>query len=353
MAIVGHGLIGLAAGGCVSSNARDHHLPDVWLGLMVLLAYGVDLAEWFAVIFDSDLADGRFVSHSPFLVAVLAVGVCIAVGVCCRLRRPWPYVIIVAVTFSHLLLDSNTARFGLAEWYSGHPIGDREHMYPAALVAECCVYGAPLVWVLLVRSAFERSCPRRARIASWVLVAVCVVAGLTRCAAVWAPVYVFSALHAVVALRRFLNLRLLWNLVPLLPLLALSSVTLVESQREAEARLLKQQGLYREAARAYQSALDIPTRSNREGLYRRMGMCYEKAGDFAATERAFRKSLAVSSRPGGPETILAGFYLRHPDTPFYRPERAVRLYARLLETDGVDEHLQTHARAQLRRLRER
>ena len=353
MALVGHGLIGLAMGGCVPSGARNHRLPYVWLGIMVLLAYAVDLAEWFAVVFEPDLADRRFVNHSPFLVACVAVGVCAVLGAYCRLRRVWPYAVIGGVVFSHLLLDLEGVRIAVAEWYSGQTFEDGGVSYAAVLPAEFCVYGAPLVWTLLIRASFVRGCSRRARAASRALVALSVLSALTRVVAIWAPVYALSVLHALIVLRRHVNIRQLWNIVPLLPLFVAGFTTWVALHRFEQGVLLAQRGLDEKAIHAYQAALNIPAHLERHNVYMRMGMSCAKVGDLATAENAYRRAIALSVRPGWPQAVLADFYVRHEGTPFYRPERAVRLYTRLLETDGTPDQIQAYARARLRGLRER
>ena len=353
MALVGHGLIGLALGGCVSSGARNHRLPYVWPGIMVLLAYAVDLAEWFAVIFEPDLADRCFLNHSPFLVACLAVGVCAVLGAHCRLRRVWPYAVIGGIVFSHLLLDMHGVRVAVAEWYSGQTYENGGLGYAAALPMEFCVYGAPLVWILLIRASFVRGCSRGTRAASWALVALSALSAMTHLVAIWAPVYALSMLHAVIVLRRHLNMRQLWNVVPLLPLLVAGSMTWVALSRLEEGVLLARRGLDEEAIHAYQAALNIPAHLERCDVYMRMGMSHAKLGDLAAAENAYHRAIAVSGRPGWPQVVLAAFYTRHKGTPFHQPERAVRLYGQLLEADGISEELQADVRARLRGLRGR
>ena len=352
MAVVGHGLVGLALGTCISAGARNHRLPYLWAGIMVLLAYAVDLAEWFAVIFDPDLIDRRFVTHSPVLVAGLAVAVCALLGIYCRLRRAWSYVLIAGVIFSHLLLDASQVRIGLAEWYSGRVFGFQKVSHSVSLPAELCVYGAPLVGTLLVRASFEKGCGRGARIVSWVLVVLAGVSAFTRHAVVWGPLYALSVLHAVIVLRRQLNIRLLWNALPLLPLLALGCTTWLAAHRLQQAKLLARQGLDQEAVRVYQTALDVPSRTGRDAIYLSMGISYAKLGDLSAAEWAYRKTLALSIRPGWPELVLADFYVRHQGTSFYRPKQAVRLYGLLLEAGGVPKDIKSRVRVRLNRLRE-
>ncbi len=319
----------------------------------MLLAYAVDLGEWFAIVLNPDLVDRRFFSHSPLLVAVFTVAVCIVLGVYCRLRRPWPFLIIAGVIFSHLLLDFHYVRLGVVEWYHGNNVKDYELSYSATFPAELCVYGGPLVWAVLLRASYMQGCSRVARIVSQVLVILSVAAAYSCQAMIWAPVYTVSVGHGLVLLRRHLDVRLLWNLVPLLPLFALGFTTWLAWERVEQGRLLARQGLDAEAVRVYETALNIPSRSGRLGVYMLMGYSYEKLGELSEAERMYQQALVLCSRPGWPETAMADFYVRHRGTPFYRPEQALAHFTRLLETDGTDADVQAYARERLRQLRKR
>lgn len=353
MAVVGHGLIGLAMGEWVSPGARNHRLPYVWPGIMVLLAYAVDLGEWMAILCNPDLDDPRFLNHSPVLVAGISAGVCVVLGLYCRLRRPWPYVVIVGVVFSHLLLDFVSVRIAVAEWYFRQAYEDFQRNHTAALPAELCVYGAPLVWTLLLRASFARGVSPGVRFASKVLVILCAGSAWTRHVTIWAPLYVVSVLHGGIVLRRHLNIRLLWNVVPLLPLFALGATTWLAGHRLEQGRLLARQGLDREAIHVYQTALDVRSRSGRGSVYMWMGISYVKLGDLSAAERAYRKAIAVSPGSGWPEVVLARFYFRHEGTPFFQPEKAVRLLRRVLDAEGMPRPVRESARSKLKYLHKR
>ncbi|MFH0980930.1 MAG: hypothetical protein V2A79_05265 [Planctomycetota bacterium] len=353
MAFVGHGLVGSAMAGWVSAGARRQRFRYVWPGLMVLLAYAVDLAEWFAIICDPEKIDRRFVTHSPFLVGGIAGGVCLVLGVYCRFRHPWPYLVIAGVVFSHLLLDIKGVRIGVARWYAGHLIDERKLGHLAILPSECCVYGALLVWTLLIRASFERGASARSRAASRLLAVAAGVAAASRYLAIWTPIYVVSLLHAGIVLRRHLNRRWLWTVVPLLPLGALGFATWLAGHRLEQAMALSRLGLDKAALRVYQSALAVPTREGRDSMYRGLGWSYEKLDELSVAEQAYQYALAVSSYAGWSELALGDFYLRHPGTAFYRPRQAARLYHQVLESYDVDEDARPYARDRLDRLRER
>lgn len=352
MAVVGHGLLGLALAGSVPARARGDRLRYLWPGILVLLAYAVDLAEWFTILIKPDLVDRRLVTHAPWLVAGLAGGACAVFGLVFRFRRPWAYAAVAVAVFSHVLLDSQRVRIGLFEWYFGRSPGEDEPLYPAALLMEVCVYGAPLVWALLIRAAIEPGVLRPARSAAWVLAALSAVALVSRKPAVWGPVYALSAVHASLVLRRHVNFKLLWNGVPLLPLAVMALATGLVWYRVSQGHRLAAAGFDREAVRAYRSALDVPTRGDRMGLYLRLGRCYERLQDLPSAERVYQQALIFSPVPDWPELVMADFYARHPRTLFYLPDRSVELYTQLLESPKARKVLKDRARAKLQRLRE-
>ena len=353
MAAIGHGLVGLALSGCVPREARNHRLPYLWPGLVVLLAYAVDLTEWGATILAPELIDRRPVTHSPILVACLAVGACVVLGVYCRWRRPWPYVVIAGAVLSHVLLDLPSVRLALAQWYSGRTFTDEHPASTAPVLAELWAYGAPLVWVLLIRAGLARRVSGGVRAVSCGLLVLALAATLSRNGVVWGTVYAASVLHAIIVLRRHLNLRLLWNVLPMLPIVALGITAWLATHRFEQGKSLAKQGLDRQAVHAYQAALDVPSRIGRNGIYMRMGMSYEKLGDLSAADRYYRRAVALSPRPGWPVVVLAGFYVRHQGTSFHHPDQAVRLIEELLRARGVPEAIQASARNALERWRRR
>ena len=281
------------------------------------------------------------------------MGTCVVLGVHCRLRRVWPYAVIVGVVLSHLLLDLQYVRLTLVQWYYGQTFIDPTLPYFASIRAELCVYGAPLVWVLLIRAALTPGTSAPTRAASWALLALSTASALSRTAALWGPLYALSTLHAVIVLRRHLKSRLLWNIVPLLPLFAMGYSTWLAAHRFEQAESLAQQGLDQQAVGVYQTALAVPSRVGRSSLYMRMGMSYERLGDLHAADRAYTRAVALSERPGWAVVVLSGFHARHEGTVFHRPDEAVRLLNGLLAGDEAPEDVRTYVRRMLKRLHER
>ncbi|MCP4589139.1 MAG: tetratricopeptide repeat protein [bacterium] len=353
MAVVGHGLLGLALAGAVPSVGRARRLDAVWVGLLVLLAYAVDVAEWFAVVFNPALIDRRFLSHDPLQVGILAGGVCVVLGVYCRFRRPWPYVVIVGAVFSHLLLDWFPFRLAVEDWYYGSLPGLEDAGRGRALPAETCVYGGPLVLVLLIRAASDSRCPRGARIASWVLAGAAVLGASSRLAIVWVPLYALSVVHALTVLRRSLRANLLWNLIPLLPVVALGSTAWLSAHRLAEARALAREGRDVEALRLYEGALAVPTRYRRNVVYRGMGNSYERLGDLASAEQAFERACSLSPTVGSSQITLGAFYVRHADTPYFRPSMAAALFEQVRAEPDAASISRAYARTRLEWMRRR
>jgi hypothetical protein len=350
MAIVGHGLVGLAIGGTASSKTRGGRLPYAWLGVTVLLAYAVDVVEWTALLFDPDLVNSHFVTHSPSRVLGLGLGACLVIWAGWRIRHPWPYVVVTGVVSSHLALDHTAVRDAIEGWYSEELL-EAHTFRPAMLTAEMCVYGAPLVWILLLRAAVEPDTSRRARAVCGALVVVSFLSALTCRAAVWTPVYILSAVLALVLLRQHLGVRVLWMAVPMLPVLAIATATVLGVVRAERAKALASEDRHAEAVAAFQSALDVPSRIGRTHAYCGMGESYEHLRLLTHAEGAYRQAVALSSRPGLAALHLARFYTRHPGTPFHRPDEAARILHALLDVPTACRAHHTTARIWLRRLR--
>jgi hypothetical protein len=336
MALIGHGLVGLAMSGWAAPPVRPRWLSCMWPGLMVFLAYAVDLVEWLVAIIDPDAVDQRFLSHAPWLVGGLALGVCVAFGAICRMRRWWPYLAIVGVIFSHLLLDYETVRAALSQWYSGGAVEPPVGLRLAAIPAEACVYGLPLVWTLLFYSARQTGVSRRARAASRWLGAFAAATAWLRHPSLWGPVYAVSILHALILLRRSLRPGWAWNVVPLLPLVALGATGAVAQYRFDQALALERQGLDEEAIRAYEALLATPARASRAVAFLYMGACHQRRGRPLEAERAYRMAQRLAPRPGWADVLLAGLYTQNEGTALYRPDEAVRLLQRVLSAANTD-----------------
>jgi tetratricopeptide (TPR) repeat protein len=353
MALIGHGLVGLTMSGWAAPPARPPWLTSMWPGVMLFLAYAVDVVEWLAAIIDPDVVDQRFLSHAPWLVGVLALGVCVAFGVVCRTRRWWPYVLIVGAIFSHLLLDYGILRAALCQWYAGRAVGPLEWQRSSALPAEACVYGLPFVWTLLFHASRRPGVSRRARAVSRWLGAFAAATAWLHYPWIWGPVYTVSILHALIVLRRSLRLGLAWNVLPLLPLVALGATTAVAEHRFGRGMTLEQRGLEQEAIGVYETVLATPARAPRAAALLHMGLCYEKLGRTSEAERAYLKSQRLASRPGWADVLLADLYVRNEGQPFFRPEEAARLIRQVLTAPDADPEAMGAAKRQWQRLRSR
>jgi len=353
MAAIGHGLLGLGMSGWVPARLRNDRLRWVWPGVLVMLAYAVDLTEWLAVVVHPGLLDQRFATHSPLLVGGLAVGACLLFGLIGRFRRPWPYLVIAGVVLSHYLLDLPRVRVAVAEWYFGRVFDARGPGHAEAIAAELCLYGAPLIWTLLLRASFERGCSPAARLLARVLVVLSVAAVALRHPAAWGPVYLLSVGHAGLLLRRHVHPRLLWNVLPLLPLLGLGFTSWLTWHRIDQGIHLATQERHEAAIRCYQQALAVRSRTGRGTAYMRMGLSLEKLGRLEAAERAFDRSVALAGTPGWAEAISAGFYVRHTGTPYFRPQEARRRLEHVLRSSRAARDERAFARHRLEQYRRR
>jgi hypothetical protein len=289
-------------------------------------------------------------SRSPASVAVLLVVAVVALAGLFRFRTPWPYVLAVAVILSHLLLDRPTLRIALAEFYTGEPIGEQPPGLRVSVPAEICVYGLPLVLIAAVRGSLEGVCGRAARIVLVLLGVASIAAALTRQAAIWAPVYVVSVSHALILLRRHLSAKLMWNVLPLLPVVALFTTAGIVALHQREAQRILADGRYEETIQVCRKALKIPCRHGRSGIYVTMGSSYEELGDLAAAAQAYQQAQAMQQYPDWPDVLLAAFYCRHKGTNFYRPGEAARLYKTVISSEPTREPIKRSARNRLEQL---
>jgi hypothetical protein len=353
MATIGHSLIGLSIGSIGRAEVRGRVLQHVWPGLIVLMAHLVDLAEWAVILVAPGYFDQHFVTNSPLVTAGLVAAVWIVIAFVTRLRRPWLYVLVALAIGSHLLLDHRLVRTALADLYGGSSEEEMPGLY-AAVVAEVWLYGLVLVMVALARAARQHDCPPRGRAAAAVLGVVALVAAVTRVPGLWMPAYGVAALHALLLLRRDLELRLLWSLAPLVPLAALLTVELWAGHLYHEARALQVNKDYAAAAKAYRQALAVPARSQKLGAHVRVSQCQREMGDFAAAEATLLRAVKMCDRPDWPHCVLAGLYAdsRAKHTPLYRPEEAARILREVV--DGLSPAMvKAHARRKLDRLHRR
>ncbi len=351
MATIGHSLVGLSIGSLGPSEVRGRAFRYAWPGLIVLLAHLVDIAEWAVILVAPGYFDQHFVTNSPMVTAGLVAAVWLGLAIFVRLRRPWPYLLAALAVFSHLLLDHPLVRTVLADL---HGPSSAEEMPGLAdtISAELWLYGLVLVIVGLVRAARQKGCPPRGRTAAWVLGIIALITAATRVPALWMPAYGVAALHTSLLLRRELELRFLWSLVPLVPLAALLTVELWAGYLYQEARALQVNKDYAAAALMYEQALAVPARSQKLGAHVRLSQCQRELADFAASEATLLRAVKMCDRPDWPHCVLAGLYAdsRAKRTPQFRPEEAARLLHEVV--DGLSPaRVKAHARRKLDRLR--
>jgi hypothetical protein len=288
---------------------------------MVLSAHLVDLVEWILTVYSRGRYSTHFVTHSPWLTTGLVVSLWAVLAFWARASSPWPYLCIAVGVFSHLLLDYPPERILLVNLYGRE---NREALpgLRESIVAEIWLFGLFLVIVMLLQAIRDSKCPPKGRTLACALGAVCIIAATTRAAIFWAPAYLVATLHAGILLRRELNVRLLWNLVPAIPVVALLLVELWFNAVYRRAIQLQQGGDYASAARLHHQALAIPTRSSKVGVYIYLGSCELAMKHWDTCENDLRTAVRLSEEPAWAQFNLAHFYLSDQvrGTRFYRPE---------------------------------
>jgi tetratricopeptide (TPR) repeat protein len=321
-------------------------------GIMVLLAYLVDVSEWVSVTLEPERIERRFVSHSWWAVIWVTLGAVAGLALITRCRRLTPYLLAAAAVVSHVVLDLNWSRRVLWNWYWS---GSSRSMLPdaaQAIAAETCFYGFWLILVLLIRGATGAGTPKRVQRLSLLAGAACCLAAWTRNARVWAPVFVLASAHGLYMLRRSWSVKWLWGLAFLLPLAPLVGTEVLVSYRWRLARDLDHAERYAEAIPVYESALDLPSRRARATLYMRLGLCHRRTGDPAKAEAAFKMAMIHQDEPGLAELALAPIYFRDESSPLYNPAEAARLYNRILDSAHAREEHKAQAQKVLARMRE-
>ena len=353
MATIGHGLIGLFAAGLAPRRPAGLRRTFLLPGFLVLAAYAVDVVEWCCAVVNPDIVDGRTVGHSALAVAVVIAGMCLLCALLFRVRRFWMYTLVAAVVLSHVAMDWPVVRAHVAQLHLAQLLQDEPVTRCTAVLAETRVYGLPFVLAILVRAAGERGCSRRARRVSLLLAGACLASMALPYSAAWATAYLLSIIHAAILLRRHLSAALCWNLVLLVPVLAVGATTLMMNSRLATAGALARNRNHYEALLVYQSALRLPSRDGRASAYLGMGLCYQRLTDWTEAERCFLKGRTFQERRAWAEVLLARLYSSSEDRALRRPDEALRLYRHVLAGDDASDHLKEVARRELDTLRER
>lgn len=303
----------------------------VWPGFMILMGHLVDVIEWFTIILFPAWASGHYLTHSPRTTCAIVLLIWLGVFVLTRLRRPWPYLLIGVAVLSHLAMDARWGRRALAGLYGVVP-GDEGYPLAQTIVAEVWMYGLLFVLVLLGRAATEKVCPRPGRVAAGALAALAILAATSRIAFLWFPLYALAALHATLLLRRRIHGRMLWGLVPLIPLGVVMVAEIHSARMLHRAWNLLLEKDYRGSLAVYQQALRFPMRASPAMTYVHMAQCHDYLGELPEAERYFKKAVAVAEEPGWAQYWLAWFHANQnwKDTPYYRPQEAAAILEHLV-----------------------
>ena len=352
MATIGHSLVGLAIAEFAPAESRGGAMRHTWPGFMALMGHLVDIVEWGIILVAPTYFDQHYVTNSPILTAGISVIVCLGLAITTKIRRPWPYVLVVLAIFSHLLLDDQLVRNALADAYA--PVSGMESPnFYKSIVAEVWLYGLLFLCAGLLQASRRRDCPKPGRLAARVLMALAIFAAMTRHAAVWAPVYALASLHGLLMIRRDLKWQCLWNLVPPLPVFALAAVELWAGLLYDQAKAMDRAGEYPAAIVMYQRAIGMPTRSQNLEAYLGLSECQRREGDYAGAEATLVRALRVTDQPWWARAKLARLY-GHPSvkgTIYSRPEKAREMLEQVVNDRSPAEAKQ-YARLLLGRLRE-
>gem|GEM_PF-3389847 len=351
MATVGHTFVGLSLGGLCRDKDRNHAMPYIWTGLVVLLAHLVDLVEWAVTLVTPSTRDNHPLTHSPLLAGGLVVLVWVVLRLATTLRSVWGYLIVALAILSHLVLDHPQVRRLVAD-ASGIMPHDELPRLRETVLAEVWFYGAFLVVALLFRARREPGTPRAGRYACGALGLIAVGAAATRHVALWAPAYCLALIHAGLLLRRNLKPQLAWSLVPLVPLFAFVGVEAAAAVLVRQAESLRKDGNFAQAVGFYQRALDIPTRTAAVRTYVNLAMCYEALDRPAEAEATLLRGRAHTYGNVWADFWLARFYAdpRRRGTPYFRPRRAAEMFRQI--RDGPAEQAAHNAAiAMLQRMR--
>ncbi|MBN2446902.1 MAG: hypothetical protein JXO22_09260 [Phycisphaerae bacterium] len=336
MATIGHTLVGLSLAGCTTVKARGGVMPHLWAAFIVLLAHAVDLVEWGAAVFLEPSADRHFLTHAPFSTGVLVLLIWLVLRLCTKLRSPVAYLTVAAAVYSHLLLDAVPVRRFVALAYTGQGT-EGLSAFERSFVAEICLFGLVFVLVALARAALRPKCPPKGRVAAYVLALAALAAAASRLPAVWLPVYLASLTHAALLLRDRFNVRQLWGMTAILPVLAFVCVEALASHLTAKGLALRAAGRFREAIQVHERVLRLPIRESDMWQHFYVAINYYYLGQFDQAEAEFLDAIASDDTSPWPRIYLARLYgnPKSCSSGLYRPAEAKALYlaARSREPD--------------------
>ncbi len=355
MATIGHGLVGLSLSELCPPKARGNALPYVWIGLVVALAYAVDLIEWIVVFTWPEHGDKRFLTHAPWLAISLSVAACALTAAITRMRSPTAYAVMVAAVLSHLVLDAPSVRALVVDAY-GY---STEFNLPGlidSIIAECWLYGLIFVEIALFSCARDATTTPKSRAAALVLAGLSVTAAATRWIGFWGPIYALSVLHVGLCRRRRYSLKMLWSIVPTLPLLVVPLTQGAAGYYTDKAARLRTAGDPRGALILHKRVLAIPTRKSFVRNYIEISRCHDALDEPERSEAALKAAVQESYEYGRhvPNYWLARFYMnpKWKGTPYYRPEEAARILREIIENSDREDD-QRWAYGALHQLRDR
>lgn len=347
MATIGHGWIGLAGAALLppALSPKARRLQWVlWPGVMVFLAYALDLAEWAAVIANPLTTEAPWAELAPgWTIAGCAAAGCLvaaALG-----ERRWPAIVLAAaVTVSHVALDSNSVR----EWIARLAGVSSENEYGVPVVlSECRVYGLATVLAILYARQRRHPASRNA------CLGLAVLAGAAACcpwAFVWGPIYLAASVYGFALWLPQVTSAVLWNAAPLVPVLLLAL-----AHAEAALRLRTATNLLRTrrdaaAVESFQGAIRMRARHIRALCYSRMGEAYENLAQFREAEDSFQKSIIVGARADWADLQLGELYLRAGAWPEPRTADAAAAFRRLRDDERAADDLRERAERELAKI---
>ncbi len=325
MAAIGHSCVALSLTGLGPDGDRHRVISAMWPGLLILLAYAMDVAEWLTWLISPQFFERRIGENST-VVAAMVVLVSWSGLLVARCRRVLPYLVAALVVFSHLLLDADRLQRGLLQAY-GYAAKEQFHGFGELVISETWFYGGVLVLAVLLRTLARARVNPKARIASAALGLAACGAAFSRIPALWGPIYSLSLLHGIIVLRRGLGTRLVWSALPLLPLTVYVALEAQAAQFIPHVLELERQGRHGEAIQVCRQAIAFPCRTPQHSARIILGRCLLEVGRPDEAHAALLQAYGNEPNDFHAAFWLAKLYAdaRLRGTLYYRPDEALRL----------------------------
>lgn len=349
MATVGHTLVGLSIAGLVPATHLGTRYRNFWIGTAVLAANLVDIVEWGGTVFAPERLHLHFLTNSRLLVLLVGVALCLTLVLVAKWRSPLPYILIALAVGSHYFLDRRDFRNILLDAYMPSVGPNKLVRLNTSIFAEVWLYGLIMVLVGLGRAIVQPKCPRLGRKAGIVLGCLSIAAAATKWPALWIPMYSLAAIHALLLLRRHWNVRLLWNIVPIVPYLALLSMEMRAIYFHQMGWDLFRKGDLSGAAKSFEQAIAVPTRSRKEQMRCDLSDCLQNQGDFAGAEKVLIEAEEELENVGMIKYQRAQIYLnpKARGTSFYDEEKAAKLFRQMIADYSLPTYLKQLAKQKL------